>query len=70
MTNAKECEQAKSGECCYCQNMAYYKLKQTLLEIEYIIEKVKSSREEMGYCGSWTVKQLDEVLNKIKAARE
>lgn len=70
MTNAKECEQAKSGECCYCKNMAYYKLEQTLLEIEYIIEKVKSSREEMGYCGSWTVKQLDEVLNKIKAARE
>ena len=70
MSDAKECEQAKSGECCYCKNMAYHKLEQTLLEIEHIIEKVKSFREEMGYCGSCTVKRLDEALQKIKAARE
>lgn len=70
MTDAKNCEQAKSGECCYCKNMAYHKLEQTLLEIEKIIEGVKSFREEMGYCGSCTVKQLDEALKKIKAARE
>ena len=70
MADAKKCEQAKSGECCYCKNMEYYKLEQTLLEIEHIIEKVKSFREEVGHCGSWTVKQLDEVLKKIKAARE
>ena len=49
MANAKNCEQAKSGECCYCKNMAYHKLEQTLLEIEQILDealqKIKAARE-------------------------
>lgn len=33
MMDIKDCEQAKAGDCCYCKNMAYYKLEETLANL-------------------------------------
>ena len=70
MADAKNCEQAKSGECCYCKNMKYYELEQTFLEINSIVEDIQTSLEGEGCNVSWVLFKLDKIGQKIKAARE
>lgn len=49
MCNAKDCEQCNSDNiCCTCQNLEWYKLKQTLIEIKEIAESEMDSKEFMA----------------------
>ena len=41
---ASECEQAKSGFCCYCENYAYEQLRQKLREL---ITQADSKSQEL-----------------------
>jgi len=37
----KDCEQGKSGDCCWCKNMAYWNLKEENKKLRNIIEGVE-----------------------------
>lgn len=48
--NIKDCEQAKSGDCCYCENMAYIKLKEEndglKSEKDFLLQKIETLKTE------------------------
>lgn len=41
-----ECEQAKSGFCCYCENFAYEKLRKNLAKL---MKEADSKSEELDF---------------------
>ena len=51
MCNAKDCEQYHPDNiCCTCQNLEWYKLKQTLTEIKKIAENLAPMTDEYDNC--------------------
>lgn len=61
--DAKDCELAKSGSCCYCKNMACYQLEQQLKAKEQECERLKNKCNEwMSKCEQET--KLKEFFNE------
>ena len=62
MCNAKDCEQYHpSNICCTCQNLEWYKLKQTLTEIKEIAETCM----ELNDCTKYILQKISEAENEI-----
>ena len=57
MCNAKDCEQYHPDNiCCTCQNLEWYKLKQTLTEIKEIAETCM----EINDCTKYILQKISE----------
>ena len=62
MCNAKDCEQYHPDNiCCTCQNLEWYKLKQTLTEIKEIAETCM----ELNDCTKYILQKISEAENEI-----
>ena len=62
MCNAKDCEQYHPDNiCCTCQNLEWYKLKQTLTEIKEIVETCM----ELNDCTKYILQKISEAENEI-----
>ena len=64
MCNAKDCEQYHPDNiCCTCQNLEWYKLKQTLTEIKEIAETCM----ELNDCTKYILQKISEVIPDERA---
>ena len=63
--NAKDCELAKSGSCCYCKNIACYKLEEQLKAKEQECEELKKNYRKQLHKNVEKQCRINELQNSV-----